>query len=791
MRCRKHGLIPTHISNRTNDFHSLFQYRDARTASEVQLFQNRLVNRALNLEISITVRNLDHISRQLTDLESNIRGFLPQDTWSEFVHRMTPKWNRHFDNTKRRNLNKFHRLLNTQIKPIKVQERWVKNISDVQLPSEVVTILALGPKFSIEPTSRELSIPRLLSEVELSNVNRPTQEKNLTTAKVANVITNYVQRQSVDASPFSRLYIKARSFLRNHPDLLVLQADKGSVTVVIKKEEYSTLSNEMLNDELTYKKLQRDPTSTYQQRANKLITSLKRDDLIEEDTAKSLMVYNSVAPKYYGLPKIHKPQLKLRPIISSIDSPSGRIARFLTDILTSAYSTENDYYVKNSAAFSTLVNDTTIPNDYVIISLDVVSLFTNIPKELVFSSIEKRWELIGTVCNIPKDRFLSLVDFVFDTTYFVYENIFYKQISGTPMGAIISPILAQYVMDDALDACISKLPFTMPFCKKYVDDIICSIPATAVNLVISVFNQYHPKIQYTVEEESDFGVPFLDMRVIRHDTVLKTDWYTKPTYSGRYINYHSYHPIKTKINVILNMKKRILDVSHESFRQKNLKRLHDILVENCYPRSLLCKLIFSTSNPQSPTTRQQVDEDRPLVRYKPLPYIKSLAFRLVPLIKTSDTDRVAYRSIKTVKNLFSKVKDRTPVLQQSGVVYCISCVNCSRSYIGQTSRVLKDRITSHKSDIRRRTGACALTRHVNETGHHMDFKNTTILDKERSCFRRTFLEMVRIHQTPEALNSKKDIDGLSSIYTFLLELDRSQHTRPRATTHEDDLEMSL
>jgi len=498
-----------------------------------------------------------------------------------------------------------------------------------------------------------------------------------------------------------------------------------------------------------------------------------------------LMLYNAVSPKFYGLPKIHKPQLKLRPIISSIDCPNSRISQFLTNILTNAYDNNNNaYYTKNSTDFSRFVSNITLPEDFVIVSLDVVSLFTNIPKDLVKAGIENRWGNISNHCNVPKEHFLKLIDFIFDSTYFSYDNQFYKQITGTPMGAIISPILAQYVMDDFLDQCISMLPFEMPFCKKYVDDIICSIPRTAAQEVLTVFNSLHPKIQFTIEEENECSVPFLDTKVIRENTALRTDWYTKPTYSGRYINYESYHPNSMKTNIIVNMKNKILEISHNSYKQKNLHRFFNIMKQNAYPDRLLRRLIFSTANRERHRDQQQaVQNDQPQ-RYISLPFVKTLSTRLAPLLRSSDQDRIAYKPTKTIRNLFSKVKDKIPTMKQSNVVYKIPCAECSTCYIGQTSRTLKDRITSHKSDVRRDTGTCALAKHIKEVGHQMNYDDTTILDIEKNTFRRLFLEMVRIHQNPDAINSKRDVDNLSNIYTILLEIDRNKNILPFDSTQD-------
>ena len=140
--------------------------------------------------------------------------------------------------------------------------------------------------------------------------------------------------------------------------------------------------------------------------------------------------YNGVINKFYGLLKIHKPTLSLRPIISGVNSPNRGIAQLVTDILTIAYSTDNNFFIKDSFEFSAFIQEFQLPDNYVILSLDVKSLFNNITVDLAKSSVERHWDSIQSHCNISKRKFLELITFLFDTTVFVFNNIIYKQTLG-------------------------------------------------------------------------------------------------------------------------------------------------------------------------------------------------------------------------------------------------------------------------------------------------------------------------------------------------------------------------
>lgn len=105
--------------------------------------------------------------------------------------------------------------------------------------------------------------------------------------------------------------------------MIVTRADKGNITVILNKNAYTQLSQTILDDPSYYQVLPRDPTISIQNRANKLVSKLKSLNLIDDNSAKKLRICNQTSPKFYGLPKIHKETLSVRPIISSINSPNS------------------------------------------------------------------------------------------------------------------------------------------------------------------------------------------------------------------------------------------------------------------------------------------------------------------------------------------------------------------------------------------------------------------------------------------------------------------------------------
>ena len=79
-------------------------------------------------------------------------------------------------------------------------------------------------------------------------------------------------------------------------------------------------------------------------------------------------------------------------------------------------------------------------------------------------------------------------------------------------------------------------------------------------------------------------------------------------------------------------------------------------------------------------------------------------------------------------------KDICPHTSKSNVIYKISCNNCDASYVGQTGRQLKTRITEHRNHIiiiRDNTSVRSIiTEHRLQFDHDFQWDKVEILDEE-------------------------------------------------------------
>ncbi|XP_020296216.1 uncharacterized protein LOC109861110 [Pseudomyrmex gracilis] len=168
-----------------------------------------------------------------------------------------------------------------------------------------------------------------------------------------------------------------------------------------------------------------------------------------------------------------------------------------------------------------MLSGVVLSDNYTLCSLDVVSLFTNIPVNLALEAVARRWRFIKNNTKISLTEFLLAVEFVLSSMYFSFNNIIYRQTYGTPMGSPLSPIIADITLQDLELKALNTLKFNIPLYYKYVDDIILSFPKDKLDDVLNSFNSIHHRLKFTHELQSNDQISFLDLSVIlRNNTII-------------------------------------------------------------------------------------------------------------------------------------------------------------------------------------------------------------------------------------------------------------------------------
>ena len=249
---------------------------------------------------------------------------------------------------------------------------------------------------------------------------------------------------------------------------------------------------------------------------------------------------NTNLARAYALVKIHKENNPIRIIVSAIGSPTYSFDKSLS-ILFNKHFPRPKSTIKNSTELKEIIDKIIVPDGFELVSFDVVSLFTNIPTDLILHAIENRWKYLNNKINLSKIEFLDGIKLLLDSTFLQFNNKYYKQIMGVPMGICTSPWFADIALELLETSCLKNYSKDVLLFKRYVDDYLLIVKKDKIEEILSSFNNYNNNLQFTIERETNNSINFLDMQLIRTNNKIITNWYRKSTASGRYMNYLSHH----------------------------------------------------------------------------------------------------------------------------------------------------------------------------------------------------------------------------------------------------------
>jgi len=127
------------------------------------------------------------------------------------------------------------------------------------------------------------------------------------------------------------------------------------------------------------------------------------------------------------------------------------------------------------------------------------------------------------------------------------------------MGSPLSPI-SDLVLQDLETQALKLLQFKIPIYYKYVDDILLAAHHSQFNDILKIFNSFHNRLKFTFENSDNNEINFLDTKIIIDNCTITFDLHKKPTSSGRYLNFHSHHPMSHKRGIIFGLVDKILNI---------------------------------------------------------------------------------------------------------------------------------------------------------------------------------------------------------------------------------------
>ena len=218
--------------------------------------------------------------------------------------------------------------------------------------------------------------------------------------------------------------------------------------VLVDKDVYVKYMENILKDQSKFEKVKIKTRIlnfqvNHEKRINEYLKSLKNSGSLSVDQCKKIKAVGSRPGFLCGLCKVHKAIVDtcppFRPILSAIGTPTYKIAKFLVPVLNCL--TVNGFTIKDSFAFAKEIVDQ--DSSLFMASLDVDSLFTNIPlDETINICTESVFNESDTVEGLNKSEFKELLSLATKESYFIFNELLYKQIDGVAMGSPLGSTLA-------------------------------------------------------------------------------------------------------------------------------------------------------------------------------------------------------------------------------------------------------------------------------------------------------------------------------------------------------------
>jgi predicted GIY-YIG superfamily endonuclease len=687
--CLKNQVIPNYICIKTNTRSAAAN--KAKTTAELvwlktELKQQHRKKSMLNkllLMSHITMLNEIHPA-QITSILSKIE--------SQIAKEISLK--------KRTQKKKLETLLNKKhnIDIGKINHKFYPrtiNLSDVVFDDDEMKLLNKGLKYNLVNNGRK----HLFSEIinaeasiqTLPDVNAQNTARVMINQKINSLTKNHkTKRHNFNES---KILKRIQNKVINN-NLYITKADKGNTLVIMKNTDYTDKVKDFIIKN-NIDKLNKDPTATYTKEINKAISNCKH--LLSANDIRYLKPIHPHAPPLKGLPKLHKDNTPIRPLVNYMPAPAYRLAKKLESIIKKEVKLHNSHSLKNSLELIETIKNTELNPRYTLASLDITNLYTNVPVTETINILQDNLEKHSNLNECERKELLTLLRLVLKQNYFCFNNEYYLQTEGLAMGSPLSGILAEIFLNDFENKFIwaeaNRYKSKLIFFYRYVDDIVILYDGNPrqVTLFNNFINSIHPKLKFTLEFEQDNRLNFLDLTLNKNSDRFSFKIYRKPTATDTTIHATSHHPMSQKLAAYSSFVHRLLTVplSQQDFNEEKTILKH-VAIANGYSPNIIESLIkkqLKKKNNLMPT------EPKPKMDYVSVEFGNNFPLTLKNEMKKHGKV-VAFRTNNKLGNLLNTKNNTVDFTKRTGV-YQLKCTDCSKFYIGQTGRPFEKRFKEH------------------------------------------------------------------------------------------------
>ena len=613
--------------------------------------------------------------------------------------------------------------------------------------------------------------------------------------KIMNCFKNH---RSTEPKNHSKGDLEALKALRADPSVIVKRSDKCKSFVIMPKETYIEKAETITSQ---YESVPKNPTPRLEAETKKIIAKTLGGK-IPDRVVNAIKPTSSRTAELYGLPKSHKPDIPLRPIVSACGDPLDKLTWLLERIISQLL-TFVPAHLQNTYDFLNRLDQkfpTGVPKDSILFTVDVANLYGNIPiNEAIESTIKliaKNKESIDLL-GLDLDAIKHLLSHCLTNNYVRFGHRFYRQNHGIAMGSRMAPPLAIVFMDAVESMMLASADLQPAIYLRYIDDIfgIWTHGPDTLDTFLDLLNSFHPSLKFSCDR-SDLSeakqIPFLDTLVTLNDNgSLTTELYIKPMAAPIILPYSSAHPIQTKRSVLYSQLLRAKRLGSSAAAQvRGMQKIESLFLANGYPAKLIKKTKFSVTAQNSKVPDRQSkskQSNRSDTIYLSLPYIDDkLSRKIDSVVKSSKLPvRIAWQSGQTLSDKLTASaleKPQCPAgnkkcncclaglkerCHSKNAVYMITCNLCANkpAYIGESKRSVRLRFNEHVRDAKNKTKNTPFGEHFTQYHSESEIDHSTLtISILKIC---KDVAELKIAESIEIRNHKPALNIMQSSWTLI------------------------
>ena len=159
-------------------------------------------------------------------------------------------------------------------------------------------------------------------------------------------------------------------------------------------------------------------------------------------------------------------------------------------------------WIETRLYFVISIKNTKVPVDVILVSMDVTSLYTNIPQEEGIDTVCREYEIFyRNEPPIPKQLLKWALRLILQENSFQFNGKHYLQTHGTAMGTKMAVAFSNIFMNKVETEILSQSLFKPLIWKCYIDDIfsLWTTNRDRIEHFIEQTNNHHSTIKFTAE----------------------------------------------------------------------------------------------------------------------------------------------------------------------------------------------------------------------------------------------------------------------------------------------------